>query len=141
MTARELPVATDMAGVDMRLKPGAIRELHWHLEAEWSFMLAGSARLTAVDQEGRNFIADVGVGDLWYCPRGARQELRRLGGGLREGSPEPRAAALHLPRRDAPTAARASGAFAGRDRGPRAEHLPVGARFLRTLPKKKPVVN
>src|SRR5580658_2439265 len=33
VTMRELPVATTLAGVDMRLKPGAIRELHWHKEA------------------------------------------------------------------------------------------------------------
>ena len=25
-----LPVATEMAGVDMRLEPFAYRELHWH---------------------------------------------------------------------------------------------------------------
>lgn len=34
VTARELPVATTLAGVNTRLKPGAIRELHWHKEAE-----------------------------------------------------------------------------------------------------------
>jgi oxalate decarboxylase len=48
VTARELPVATTMAGVNMRLKPGGIRELHWHKEAEWAYMLAGRARITAV---------------------------------------------------------------------------------------------
>ncbi len=34
VTSRELPIATELAGVNMRLKPGAIRELHWHKEAE-----------------------------------------------------------------------------------------------------------
>jgi oxalate decarboxylase len=43
ITARELPISTTLAGVDMRLKPGAIRELHWHKEAEWAYMLAGHA--------------------------------------------------------------------------------------------------
>src|SRR6201993_4826070 len=46
VTAPELPVAAKMAGVNMRLKPGAIREMHWHKEAEWAFVLAGSVRLT-----------------------------------------------------------------------------------------------
>src|ERR1700751_3971144 len=32
-TVRELPVSTEISGVDMRLKPGAMRELHWHKEA------------------------------------------------------------------------------------------------------------
>jgi oxalate decarboxylase/phosphoglucose isomerase-like protein (cupin superfamily) len=27
--------------VNTRLKPGRIRELHWHKEAEWAYMLAG----------------------------------------------------------------------------------------------------
>jgi len=34
VTVRELPVATTLAGVNMRLKPGGIREMHWHKEAE-----------------------------------------------------------------------------------------------------------
>src|SRR2546430_17531959 len=58
VTVRELPVATELAGVNMRLKPGGIRELHWHKEAEWGFMLAGRARLTAIDPDGHNLLAD-----------------------------------------------------------------------------------
>jgi oxalate decarboxylase len=68
VTVRELPIATELAGVNMRLKPGAIRELHWHKEAEWAYMLAGRCRITAVDELGRTFIDDVGVGDLWNFP-------------------------------------------------------------------------
>jgi oxalate decarboxylase len=68
VTVRELPVATELAGVNMRLKPGGIREMHWHKEAEWAFMLAGRARTTAVDERGRTFIDDVGEGDLWNFP-------------------------------------------------------------------------
>jgi oxalate decarboxylase len=65
----------------MRLKPGAIRELHWHDAAEWAIMLAGSARITAIDAEGRNFIADVGEGDLWFFPAGLPHSIQ----GLRDG--------------------------------------------------------
>jgi oxalate decarboxylase len=78
VTARELPIATQLAGVNMRLKPGGIRELHWHKEAEWAYMLAGRARLTAVDQGGRNFIDDVGVGDLWNFPAGTPHSIQGL---------------------------------------------------------------
>jgi oxalate decarboxylase len=81
VTARELPVATTLAGVNMRLKPGGIRELHWHKEAEWAYMLAGRARITAVDPQGRNFIDDVGVGDLWNFPAGIPHSIQ----GLEEG--------------------------------------------------------
>ncbi|RRJ66952.1 cupin domain-containing protein [Paenibacillus oralis] len=81
ITIRELPVATTLAGVNMRLTPGGVRELHWHQQAEWSFMIDGKARITAVDQNGRNFIADIGVGDLWYFPPGIPHSIQ----GLEEG--------------------------------------------------------
>ena len=81
VTVRELPIATTMAGVNMRLKPGGIRELHWHKEAEWAYMLAGRARITAIDPQGRNFIDDVGVGDLWNFPTGIPHSIQ----GLEEG--------------------------------------------------------
>lgn len=81
VTVRELPVATTLAGVNMRLKPGGIRELHWHKEAEWAYMLAGRARITAVDAQGRNFIDDLGVGDLWNFPAGIPHSIQ----GLEEG--------------------------------------------------------
>ncbi|MDQ0091516.1 oxalate decarboxylase [Paenibacillus anaericanus] len=81
ITIRELPIATTLAGVNMRLTPGGVRELHWHQQAEWAYMLLGSARITSIDQEGRNFIADVGPGDLWYFPAGLPHSIQ----GLEEG--------------------------------------------------------
>jgi oxalate decarboxylase len=81
VTVRELPVAAELAGVNMRLKPGGIRELHWHKEAEWAYMLAGRARITAVDEQGRTFIDDVGEGDLWNFPSATPHSIQ----GLEEG--------------------------------------------------------
>ena len=81
VTSRELPAATELAGVNMRLKPGGIREMHWHKEAEWAYMLAGRARITAVDDQGRTFIDDVGVGDLWNFPSVIPHSIQ----GLEEG--------------------------------------------------------
>jgi oxalate decarboxylase len=81
VTVRELPIATTLAGVNMRLNPGGVRELHWHKEAEWAYMLNGLARISAVDQDGCNFLDDVGVGDLWYFPPGIPHSIQ----GLEEG--------------------------------------------------------
>lgn len=78
VTVRELPVATTLAGVHMGLDRGGVRELHWHKQAEWAYMLAGRARITAVDQEGRSFVDDVGVGDLWYFPAGVPHSIQGL---------------------------------------------------------------
>ncbi|KAJ6615865.1 oxalate decarboxylase [Mycena sp. CBHHK59/15] len=71
-----MPIATAMASVNMRLLPGAIRELHWHKTAEWAYVLSGSTQITAVDPEGRNFLATVGPGDLWYFPPGIPHSLQ-----------------------------------------------------------------
>ena len=78
VTVRDLPVATELAGVKMRLEPGGIREMHWHKEAEWGFMLAGRARITAIDAEGRNFVDDVALGDVWSFPAAIPHSIQAL---------------------------------------------------------------
>jgi oxalate decarboxylase len=78
VTVRELGISTTIAGVNMRLNRGGIRDLHWHEATEWSYMLYGSARITAVDEQGRNFVDDVGVGDLWYFPSGIPHSIQGL---------------------------------------------------------------
>ena len=62
----------------MRLGEGVIRELHWHKEAEWAYVLDGSVRITALDYEGGNFIDDLEKGDLWYFPSGVPHSLQGL---------------------------------------------------------------
>jgi oxalate decarboxylase len=42
-------------------------------------MLYGTARITAVDAQGNNFVDDVGVGDLWYFPSGIPHSIQGLG--------------------------------------------------------------
>ena len=78
VTVRELGISKDIAGVNMRLNAGGIRELHWHKAAEWAYMLYGSARITAIDAHGQNFVDDVGVGDLWYFPAGIPHSIQGL---------------------------------------------------------------
>lgn len=80
-TTRELPVSETLAGVNMHLEPGGVRELHWHKEAEWAYMIKGSARVTAVDEEGRSFIDDVGEGGMWYFPGGIPHSIKGLSQG------------------------------------------------------------
>lgn len=65
----------------MRLDEGAIRELHWHKEAEWAYVLEGKVRVTALDTEGGNFMDDLEKGDLWYFPSGHPHSLQGLAPG------------------------------------------------------------
>jgi oxalate decarboxylase len=78
VTVRDLPISKDLAGVNMRLTAGGIRELHWHIPAEWAYMIYGKARITAVDSQGRSFVQDVGPGDLWYFPSGIPHSIQGL---------------------------------------------------------------
>jgi oxalate decarboxylase len=78
VTARDLGVSKNIGGVNMRLNRGGVRELHWHKAAEWAYKLYGNARVTAVDAQGRNFVDDVGVGDLWYFPSGIPHSIQGL---------------------------------------------------------------
>jgi len=77
-TVRELPASKEIAGVNMRLDHGVIRELHWHKEAEWAYVLEGKVRITALDTEGGSFIDDLEKGDLWYFPSGHPHSLQGL---------------------------------------------------------------
>jgi oxalate decarboxylase len=81
VNSNDFPISKEIAGVNMRLDAGGIRELHWHVADEWAIMLQGNCRITAMDYDGRPFVADVNKGDLWYFPAGVPHSLQ----GLNEG--------------------------------------------------------
>ncbi len=78
VTVRELPVSKTLAGVNMRLTAGGVRELHWHTADEWAIVLYGSARITAIDRDGKSFVADTKKNDLWYFPSGIPHSIQGL---------------------------------------------------------------
>jgi hypothetical protein len=70
VTQADLPISEDIAGVNMRLAAGGIRELHWHQAAEWGFMTYGDCRVTVIDPKGRAYVQDVqGRGSLVFPRR------------------------------------------------------------------------
>lgn len=79
-TVTQLPVSKGIAGVSMRLEPGAMRELHWHATAaEWAFVVEGRVRTTVIDPAGGAETNDFQPGDVWYFPRGHGHMLQCLG--------------------------------------------------------------
>jgi oxalate decarboxylase len=79
-TVTQLPISKGIAGVSMRLEPGAMRELHWHATAaEWAFVIGGRVRTTVVDPQGYAETYDFDAGDVWYFPRGHGHMLQCLG--------------------------------------------------------------
>jgi oxalate decarboxylase len=78
-TVKQLPISTGLAGVSMRLKPGGIRELHWHANAaEWAFVLTGRVRTTVIGPENQSETNDFEPGDVWYFPRGHGHAIQNL---------------------------------------------------------------
>lgn len=79
-TVEEFPVSQSIAGVIMRLEPGAFRELHWHsIAAEWAFIIEGNVRTTIVSPDGTTSTDDFEPGDVWYFPKGHGHCLQCLG--------------------------------------------------------------
>src|SRR5246127_5578926 len=78
VTQANFAISDTISGVNMRLTAGGIRELHWHLAAEWAYMTYGHCRVTVLDDKGRAYVSDVKEGDLWYFPGGFPHSLQGL---------------------------------------------------------------
>jgi oxalate decarboxylase len=78
VTVQDFPLSKDIAGVNMRLTAGGVRELHWHNAGEWAIMLGGNARITALDNDGKAFVDDIGKDELWFFPTGNPHSIQGL---------------------------------------------------------------
>lgn len=75
------PIASSFSLALVTLKPGAMRELHWHLTSdEWDFYLQGRARLTTFSppQSSRTF--DFQTGDVGYVENTGAEDVVFLEG-------------------------------------------------------------
>ncbi len=79
VTQADFAISDEIAGVNMYLEPGGIRELHWHQTAEWALMTEGKCRITTLSREGLPSVEDVFKGDLWFFPAGLPHSLQGLG--------------------------------------------------------------
>jgi oxalate decarboxylase len=79
LTSKDFAISNEIAGVNMHLAPGGIRELHWHQTAEWAIVTRGKCRITTIDVLGRPSVEDVEEGDLWYFAAGLPHSLQGLG--------------------------------------------------------------
>lgn len=80
VNAQNFPPSVAFAGVLMELKPGGLRELHWHANAaEWAYVIDGNCRITVIDPGGKSEVLTLAAGDVWFFPRGHGHSIEGLG--------------------------------------------------------------
>ena len=78
--SRNFPVSRNIAAGLVTVKPGGIRELHWHPNAsEWQFYIAGKGRMTVFDSVGSARTMDFHANDVGYVPAVAGHYVENTG--------------------------------------------------------------
>jgi oxalate decarboxylase len=78
--SRNFPVSTHIAAALLTVKPGGMRELHWHPNSsEWQFYIAGKARMTVFFPVDNARTMDFNANDVGYVPSNAPHYIENTG--------------------------------------------------------------
>ena len=84
-------VSKTIAAARVTIKPGGLREMHWHPNAdEWVYVLKGAGRMTVFNTGPAAVTANFHAGDIGYIKKSARplsREHRRHGARLHGSIP------------------------------------------------------
>ena len=73
------PISKTVAAAHLDIAPGAIREQHWHPNAdEWSYFIRGRARVTIFGAEGKARTFDYMAGDVGIVPNNMGHFIENL---------------------------------------------------------------
>ena len=76
----KFPISKTITGAILELDPGALRELHWHPNAdEWQYVFEGQVQITLFGASGRYRIETLDKGDVGYIPQGYGHSLENAG--------------------------------------------------------------
>jgi oxalate decarboxylase len=74
------PASTQIAAALVTLKPGAIREMHWHPNvSEWQYWIRGKGRMTVVTTGATARTMDFNANDVEYVPSMAGHSIENTG--------------------------------------------------------------
>jgi oxalate decarboxylase len=78
--SKNFPAAKTIASALFTMKPGALRELHWHPNAsEWQYYIAGSGRMTVFASSGEARTMDYKPNDVGYVQQVAGHYVENTG--------------------------------------------------------------
>jgi oxalate decarboxylase len=77
---RNFPVSKKIAAALVTVKPGGLRELHWHPNAsEWQYYIQGSGRMTVFNSSEQSRTMDFNVNDVGFVPAVAGHYVENTG--------------------------------------------------------------
>ena len=80
VSSKEFPIQTTLTGVIQDLKPGALREMHWHPNAdEWQFYISGKSRVTIFGAHGRTATEEFAPGQIAFIKQGFGHFVEQIG--------------------------------------------------------------
>jgi oxalate decarboxylase len=78
--SKTFPAAKTIAAALFSMKPGALRELHWHPNAsEWQYYITGSGRMTVFASKGQARTMDYNPNDVGFVPQVAGHYVENTG--------------------------------------------------------------
>jgi oxalate decarboxylase len=78
--SRNFPAAQNIAAALLTIKPGGMRELHWHPNAsEWQYYISGKGRFTVFSPVGQARTVDVNANDVGFVPANAGHYIENTG--------------------------------------------------------------
>jgi oxalate decarboxylase len=78
--SHNFPASQRIAAALVTVKPGGMRELHWHPNAsEWQYYISGKARMTVFNSEGHARTMDYKANDVGYVPAVAGHYVENTG--------------------------------------------------------------
>ncbi|MGN8055033.1 cupin domain-containing protein [Pedobacter sp. 22163] len=80
VSQKEFPISATITGSLLELEPGALREMHWHPNAdEWQYYISGQAEMTVFLAEATAVTEEFNSGDVGYVPMGAGHYIKNTG--------------------------------------------------------------
>jgi oxalate decarboxylase len=74
------PVALNIAAAMVTIKPGGLREMHWHPNvSEWQYWIKGKGRMTVVTTEAKARTMDFNANDVGFVPTMAGHSIENTG--------------------------------------------------------------
>jgi oxalate decarboxylase len=66
--SKSFPASKTVAAGLFSIKPGGLREMHWHPQNEWQYYINGSARMTVFASAGEAHTMDYKANDVGFAP-------------------------------------------------------------------------